>query len=323
MGSRQHVDGQLRLSLDRKTAPRGIWQQSRRRWTAQDPNSFGLPAGTSCPGKTRFCESCYAGRAENQAGVHDLVDYNLALLLDAGTVDAMAELLANMIGRYRTHNDRIRLPAEDWVFRIHWDGDFFSTDYARAWARVIRANPDVTFWAYTRSFTPAVNVVPILDRIPNLALYLSIDEQNAAAGHHVLAAHPGVLAAFCARDYRRARALIPPNRPSALRCPENAGRMPLMADGRGACITCAVCTTGRRDILFASSHSEDAAVPVFIARQTGPTGDQPAETYPCGNPDCDTIITRRAGPGRPKICCSRACQVRRLYLINQETAHAP
>lgn len=152
----------LHLTLDRKVSPLGIYQPSRDRWIAKVPNSFGLPAGESCPGKTPFCTSCYAKANERSAGVAELVGRNFRMLQDAGSIEWMAALLAEVVGVYTAEADRIGLPPEQRMFRIHWDGDFFSTDYAQAWAQVITENPGVRFWAYTRSFRAPVDVTPFL-----------------------------------------------------------------------------------------------------------------------------------------------------------------
>lgn len=262
--------GELHLSKDRKVSPRGIYQHSRSRWVPTVANSFGLPAGLSCPGKTEFCVSCYGARAEQYQGVEEALDRNLRLLLDAGTVDGMTVLLARMMERFKRDADRLELAGRDRIFRIHWDGDFFSIDYAAAWARVIAACPDIQFWAYTRSFTDPVNVVPTLAGVDNLNLYLSVDAANIDAAAPVLADWPGVHLAGCAVDYRHAREYAP----DAVICPENAGRMPLMEDGRGACVDCGVCPEGRRDVLFSTSHRLDA-VAVTIGRTRGGPVQQP------------------------------------------------
>lgn len=250
--------GQLKLSRDRKVSPRG-WQQNGGvrpgRWIPTIRNSFGLPSGVSCPGRTKFCESCYAANTEQSKGVLTAMEHNYRLLLEAETVAGMTVLIREMIGRYLAQCRALRLPAADRVFRIHWDGDFFSTDYARAWANVITGCPGIAFWTYTRSFGLPVNVVPILSGIPNLALYLSVDEQN------VIDAQPyanvfTVNFAFSAADYEHARLLSARLNGQAVKCPENAGKMPLMSNGRGACVDCRLCVDGRKDVLFATSHRE-------------------------------------------------------------------
>jgi hypothetical protein len=37
-------------------------------------------------------------------------------------------------------------------FRIHVSGDFFSVEYVKKWIEIVTARPDVTFYAYTRSW---------------------------------------------------------------------------------------------------------------------------------------------------------------------------
>jgi hypothetical protein len=302
-----HVRGKqsdrwLKLSHDRKVSPRGYQQPGGvrpGRWIATVPNSFGLPAGVSCPGRTPFCESCYAVGSEQRAGVAELVQHNLRLLTEAGTVDAMTHLLAEMVGRYTREAERLALPPADRLFRIHWDGDFFSIGYATAWARVIRGNPAVKFWAYTRSFVPPVDVVPILADIDNLALYLSADQWNIGAARAQCATY-GVHLAVCTVDYRTGRKLAGERR--AVVCPENNGRLPLMDNGRGACVECRLCPDGRRDVIFSTSHLEDASAPSRITQQEAKAAGQ------CANPDCAAPLVALPGRGRPPKWCSDQCR---------------
>lgn len=302
----QQSDKYLKLSLDRKVSPTGWYQQKKSRWVPRLPNSFGLPAGESCPGKTPFCASCYAAGSEIGRGVHQLVSHNYRMLLDAGTVEAMSALLVEMLGRFVAEAKRQGVDKADLVFRIHWDGDFFSRVYAQAWARAIKQFPDVKFWAYTRSFTEPINVVDILAGIDNLALYLSVDQWNTEAARVVLAQHPSVLAAPCAFDYQSGRQLLPER--SAMICPENAGRVELMSpntakgtqgNGRGACVSCRLCTDGKRDILFATSGEEVSAQPALF--------DSFLAGY-CQNPDCRAPLLQEAGKPKPRKWCSPECR---------------
>jgi hypothetical protein len=249
----------LRLSLVRKVSQEGWFQESAKRWVPQDPNALGLlaGAGNSCPGETKFCKSiCYAKNSENGSGVRALVTANLALLREAEDIHAMKALLVDMISRYVAESQRIGIASNDHVFRIHWDGDFFSEDYARAWKMAMAEFPDVLFWVYTRSFVEPVDVVPELYGIPNLALYLSVDEYNVDAAYELRNGDfPDLRFAFCAEDYKRARALD--RERAGIICPENIGRLALMENGMGACVTCGICPQARRDIYFSTSHVED------------------------------------------------------------------
>lgn len=251
----------LHLSHDRKVSPQAIYQASRDRWIPTIPNSFGLPSVDSCPGRTPFCTSCYAIRSENGERVRELVEHNLELLA-AGNDETMAQLLIEMLARYRAEADRVGVSERDRIFRIHWDGDFFSLDYASAWAHVCSQFIDVSFWAYTRSFVAPVNVVPILAGIPNLALYLSADPWNIEAAREMVDAYPDVHLAVCAIDYDSAREMAGDRR--SIVCPENAEKMPLSSDvGRGACADCRLCVVGRCDVLFSTSH-RDSMEPMVL-----------------------------------------------------------
>lgn len=247
----------LKLSNDRKVSPRSKWAVAAKRWEPMVPNSFGLPAGISCPGKTAFCEGCYAENIERAfPSVSKLTHHNLDLLLACGSnVSAMAELLGEAIDAYRAaHLKAEKRQGESipMVFRIHWDGDFFSFQYASAWARVIRANADVTFWAYTRSFA----YVGALAGLANLSLYLSVDEHNADEAQDTHELFPWARLAFCAATWDETETLARKvSGRNAPRCPELAGKMPLVStDGVGACVDCGLCFRGTNNVRFSVDH---------------------------------------------------------------------
>ena len=288
----------LHLSKDRKVSPHGIFQAKDNRWLPSVPNSFGLPAGASCPGRTTFCDACYAVRSEQSQGVRAAMEHNLTLLSAARTVSGMAELLDEAITYFEQLATRRGLDRRDWVFRIHWDGDFFSLAYARAWAQVIAAHPRVQFWAYTRSFNDRVNVVPILVGLDNLALYLSVDQWNVDRARVQVAAHPQVRLAGSHEDFKGARILtvlargLDGKTTSSINCPENAGLIKLMNDGRGACTDCRVCITGSTDVAFATSRRE--LVPSSTARRC-PTRATPTK------PLTEQVPGVAAGKGRASV----------------------
>jgi hypothetical protein len=120
-------------------------------------HTFSLPAGWTCPGAM----DCLA-RANRETGkVTDGPDTafrcfsvtmearhtsvrnsrwrNRELLQSAGTSARMAELIQRS------------LPARATIVRIHVGGDFFSKAYLDAWIAVAEANPNVRFYAYTKS----------------------------------------------------------------------------------------------------------------------------------------------------------------------------
>lgn len=216
-------------------------------------NAFGLPSGKafSCPGATSVCEAvCYAGKIEKvRKAVLAVMLHNWSLLQSA-TYGEMVELLSAMISEFDAECARKNGTRK---FRIHWDGDFFSVDYARAWAEVMRRFPAIQFWAYTRTYSAGdMAVVECLAAVPNLSLYLSVDRENLEGAKAVRKAFPSVKWAFLGQTEESTReemlSLFP--RPGGI-CPENVKRIPLITPNGGACITCNLCVEGKSDIRFA------------------------------------------------------------------------
>jgi hypothetical protein len=69
------------------------------------------------------------------------VDRNLSLLKAAATVEKMAALIDTSLPK---------TGAFDFI-RVHQNGDFFSGTYFMAWMEAARRNPDLVFYAYTKS----------------------------------------------------------------------------------------------------------------------------------------------------------------------------
>ena len=235
----------LRVSTDRKTAnlasPNGK--------TAKIPNAFGLAAGRefSCPGATASCEPiCYAGKLERIfKGMRVVVTSNL---------EAMQTLKANeAIAALNDMIDQFERMCEKWdaekLFRIHHDGDFFSLRYAGYWRRVMSEHPDVTFWAYTRSF----HLVRMFEGIPNFALYLSVDKDNLSNAIDTYEANPWVKLAALGQTFEDAKALLTAMGAKGARCPELNGALPLISKGGGACKVCGLCVFGRGNVTFSIS----------------------------------------------------------------------
>lgn len=212
-------------------------------------NAFGLPAGReySCPGETEFCGSiCYGKRTEGYLpSVRSLLMHNWELLHTADDLE-MVVLLDSMIIEFVKDADK--RGARKW-FRIHWDGDFFSPAYAKAWRAVITSHPDVQFWAYTRVQEAAV----ILKDLSNLSLYFSADPDNRETAEFVNREH-GVRLATLHTTFDEARDLHSgiTGKPVG-KCPEVAGRIPLITTAGGACASCALCPQGKVDITFSTT----------------------------------------------------------------------
>jgi len=212
-------------------------------------NSFGLPSGLpsnggSCPSMTEACGSCYAGRLEKvYVGVRTALDTNLALLLaceDDRT--KMTSLLVKMVREFR--DECIKWDAER-IFRIHWDGDFFSDNYTRAWVTTIRGMPSVKFWVYTRNES-AYRI--LMDaNLPNLTTWFSVDATtrhvdgvsqhtiaDKLAGEYGDRFRPAYMADTFADAQAGNKALT--SKPGA-KCPEITGQIGMV----GACQTCRLC----------------------------------------------------------------------------------
>lgn len=131
---------------------------------------FNLPAGWSCPyardckikvnretGKfdttgTKF--RCYAASAERFPGVRESRWKNF---------EEVKELLKK--------KELIEIPKDATHIRIHGSGDFFNQEYFDMWLEVCRRNPNVKFWAFTKSIQFWVN--RINDIPENLTLQAS------------------------------------------------------------------------------------------------------------------------------------------------------
>lgn len=134
------------LTQNRELKAIGVWNWTLPAWAGR------LPTGrtyNTCPSAGVCRHVCYAlngtyrfpaVKAKHQA--------NLAFVLEdiGGWEDAMsAELSA---------------PKFQGTFvRIHDAGDFFSDGYTLAWLRIMRAHPEVTFYAYTKEVRRFRNLV--------------------------------------------------------------------------------------------------------------------------------------------------------------------
>ena len=212
-------------------------------------NTFGLPAGKaySCPGATSVCESvCYAGKLEKVfPTVKKNLLHNWDLLKDAD-LETMYTLLSEMIAEFKTDCVRRDAPM---LFRIHWDGDFFSDDYATAWRMVIEEQPDIQFWVYTRVKSAAL----ILKDIANLSLYFSADSENVKIAVD-LKINSGVRMAYLAKNFAIGQADVKEmiGRPAA-KCPENNKQIKLISEKGSACVSCSLCVYSKSDIIFSAT----------------------------------------------------------------------
>jgi len=235
----------LKRSNDRKVAN----AVSKNGKTPTIANTFGLPAGKdfSCPSQTPSCASvCYAGKLEKvYKGVRDNLLHNWNLLKDATRYEMMI-LLDEMIVEFKADCEKKNAPK---LFRIHWDGDFFSTEYTYAWKWVIENHTDIQFWVYTRVKSSAI----ILKDIANLSLYYSTDEDNVETATELKKKH-GIRLAYLAKTFDIGEtAMKKITGKVGAKCPENNKQIPLISTNGSACVSCGLCVFNKADIRFSAS----------------------------------------------------------------------
>jgi len=170
------------------------------------PN-FSLPAGETCPGRTKACASvCYA---EKYCKVFTSADRAYAKNLDKvltqdGWQMPIIKLLARTSPKY---------------FRIHVSGDMFSPKYIQEWGNIIRMFPQTRFLAFTRSWRLARlrKELDKLRQLPNAQIIASCDME-----------------AHNAPDSWRRAYMGKPETGSAILCP-GYGKGELTCDNCGIC----------------------------------------------------------------------------------------
>lgn len=235
----------LKRSYDRKVTTLATGGKDPK---AKIGNSFGLPSGLdySCPGATPEClKVCYAGKLEKIfPGTRSLLMHNWELVKDGGFA-TIYFLLLGMMREFVAECDRY---GAEKLFRIHWDGDFFSMNYTEAWATIVLDHPDVQFWTYTRNPEAARFLHDC--KLSNLSLYFSADEYNQDTAASLSFA--GIKLAVMADTFDQARTLSKQvSGLNGIACPEQTGKLPLItANGKGACAECKLCIEGNHAIRF-------------------------------------------------------------------------
>lgn len=123
--------------------------------------------------KTEFL--CYAARAQSQYPSANMNAFNNMDLLNdanrAGGVKAMAELINDSMNFY----ERVKNFNFD-ILRVHEAGDFYSSNYMKAWFEVARMRPNTLFYAYTTSLPFWIENEGL--RPSNFKLIASMDDEN-------------------------------------------------------------------------------------------------------------------------------------------------
>lgn len=142
-------------------------------------SSFSLPAGPACPFAElhalivaaanpdlpvvmheAICAKCYAKKGKYiyaKPSQQARFDWAVRCMRSPEGMDEFVDVMTRAI---RRECQRMGVA----YFRIHDSGDFFSPNYVRAWLRIVRALPDIKFWAPTRSYR-----APWLEQLLELA----------------------------------------------------------------------------------------------------------------------------------------------------------
>lgn len=204
--------------------------------------NYGLPEnGGTCPGATcgkGGCldtrdglkrQTCYMAKITAiYKGVGAVLESNTALLNEK-SLEEIKDVCRKTIQVFIQKSK-----GEDLYFRLHYSGDFFSEDYTKAWADIIKEFPAVTFWVYTRSD----ETVHHLFGIDNLTVYLSCDPVNFDTMLKIFEANKDA-------NPRLGMAWLGNTAPDPaihrwVKCPEITGKVKNTVDG-GACSKCRLC----------------------------------------------------------------------------------
>ena len=134
-------------------------------------HQWSIPSGLQhiCVGATALCLAlCYAMRHHYcRSNVKNAMEVNYDLSLRPDFVQIMYGWLRSMFAR---------------VVRVHASGEFYNEEYVRKWIRIAKAHPDVTFYAYTRSWRSEALLPALkeLARQPNFLLWFSCDKESGA-----------------------------------------------------------------------------------------------------------------------------------------------
>lgn len=111
--------------------------------------------GGTCPGATEECQRiCYARRPVQEDGA-----------------------VAQMWAENSATSDVPEIPEDAQILRLHISGDFDTPEYIMNWVERLKARPDVTCWAYTRSWRceSLLEFLEQLRALPNVQLFASMD----------------------------------------------------------------------------------------------------------------------------------------------------
>jgi len=137
---------------------KGIWQ-------------FSIPAGLKhiCVCLTELCfKKCYARKGNFR---RPAVRESLAQNFRETKKENFARQANEFIGTKKVS-----------ICRIHASGEFYSPEYVNKWVAIARSNPQVQFFAYTRSWKnkEILKALKSLSKLDNVKIWFSCDRETGA-----------------------------------------------------------------------------------------------------------------------------------------------
>ena len=133
--------------------------------------AWSLPPKISCPGESEKCGLiCFGLKSERQyPAVREAWKRNLEISKNGDFVDKFNRLFVKLRRRKKRFSK---------IFRIHAVGDMYDKQYILAWYKIVKNNPDITFYLYTRSwrFLSFYEQLCKLQELPNVHGFLSMDD---------------------------------------------------------------------------------------------------------------------------------------------------
>ena len=127
--------------------------------------TWSIPAILTCPGRSTDCEKlCYA-------------DKNFFRMANVKSKYHRNWQLSQQNDFHLIASELLKKVKDDTLFRIHVAGDFYDATYAEKWLYILKQNPHVQAWVYTRSWRipEILPVIEDLTKLPNLSFWYSVD----------------------------------------------------------------------------------------------------------------------------------------------------
>ena len=129
--------------------------------------SFNLVPIETCPGAGSCAKYCYADTGSYLRFWKTTMPPRVANWLASQKPDFVEKMNA-MFGD-------VKKKGKIKAIRVHDSGDFYSPDYIKKWTEIARANPELMFYAYTKSHHPKLREhLNELEKLPNFNVVQSL-----------------------------------------------------------------------------------------------------------------------------------------------------